>query len=43
MNIIPTIKRRNGHILHRNCLLKRVIEGNRERGRSDGKMMKKKK
>jgi len=35
MNIIPTIKRRKGdwigHILHRSCLLKQVIEGKIER------------
>jgi hypothetical protein len=33
-NILHTIKRRKanwiGHILHRNCLLKQVIEGNLE-------------
>jgi hypothetical protein len=31
MNVLETVKRREanftGHILHRNCLLKRVIEG----------------
>jgi hypothetical protein len=41
MNIIPTIKRRKGHSLHRSCHLKHVIEGKRERVRSDGKTKKK--
>jgi len=45
MNIIPAIKRRKtnwiGHILPRSCLLKHVIEGKREKGRSDGKTKKK--
>jgi hypothetical protein len=39
-NIIHTIKRRKvnwiGHILIRNCLLKRVIEGKIQRGDSCG-------
>jgi len=34
-NILQTVKRRkakwNGHILHRNCLLKHIIEGKIER------------
>jgi hypothetical protein len=29
-NILHTVKRRNGHILHRNCLLTHVIEGKRK-------------
>ena len=43
-NIVQTIHRRKsnwiGHVLHRNCLLKHVIEGKIE-GRSDGKTKKK--
>jgi hypothetical protein len=39
-NIIQTIKRRKarwiGHILHRNCLMKHVIEGYIE-GKKEGK------
>jgi hypothetical protein len=44
-NILRAIKGRKanwiGHILHRNCLLKHVIEGNIE-GRIDGKTSTKK-
>jgi hypothetical protein len=44
-NMLQTIKRRKanwiGHILRRNCLLKHVFEGNRGKGRSDGKTRKK--
>jgi hypothetical protein len=45
-NILHTINKRKanwmGHILHRNCLLKHVIEGKMEgNDRSDGKRRKK--
>ena len=45
-NIIHTIKIRKanwiGHVLHKNCLLKHIIEGKIEEGdRSDGKARKK--
>jgi hypothetical protein len=45
-NIVHTIKRRKanwiGHILHRNCLLKHVIDGKLDdRKKNDGKSRKK--
>jgi hypothetical protein len=44
-NILHTVKRRKanyiGHVLRENCFLKHVIEGNRGKGRSDGKTRKK--
>jgi hypothetical protein len=46
MNIVRSIKRRKtnwiGHVLYRICLLKHVIEGKREKGRSDENTKKKK-
>ena len=44
INIVQKMKKKAnciGKILHRNCLLKRIIEGNIERRKSDEKTRKK--